>query len=235
MNTHFPYWAIIIIIILYLILPPLYYLLKLYFNPSSRLTLIDYYVMSLIIIFIVVGGYQLYLWCQKAYIGHATEIVESQIDKYIPIIPNAIYIYNFLYYLGFGLCIISLSSYKHFVNILAVGLGLLFIHALIFLFYQTKLPQHTRNGNHQNRFIELTQNIDQPYNAFPSAHVSISILIYFIIRGTLGDLTVLFPILITASCLLTKQHFFIDCIGGVLIGILYCYTITHLYPYKVFT
>jgi|APGre2960657373_1045057.scaffolds.fasta_scaffold79534_2 hypothetical protein len=236
---HFPYWAMIMIIAFYAVLPPLYYALKQQFQQAVSFTLFDYYVMSFIMLFITTGGYQLYFWCQKAYIGEAIEIRETRLDSFIPKIPSAIYVYNLLYYIGFGLCIVSIVSYKHFAHVLAVGLGLLCFHALFFTFIPTKLPATSRekqneNEQKENAFIELTQSIDDVYNAFPSAHVSLSILIFYLTRATFGPITILFPMLITASCLLTKQHFVIDCAGGVVYAIIYIALVNAFYPFKVF-
>jgi len=62
----------------------------------------------------------------------------------------------------------------------------------------------------------------------------LSILVYFITRGVFGEAAILFPIAITLSCLLTKQHYVVDCIGGALLGLSYCLFITALYPHPVF-
>ncbi len=235
MSTFFPYWAMLMIIAFYIVLPPLYFATKERLNKTSPLTLTDYYVMCFIMLFLVTGGYQLYFWCQKAHLGEAKEVQKTKIDHVIPKVPEAIYLYNFLYYIGFGLCVVSIMSYQHFVHLLVVGLGLLCFHAIFFLFYPTKLPSDTRHSSDAtNPFMRLTQSIDQVYNAFPSAHVSIAILIYFVTRGVFGPIALLFPVLITLSCLLTKQHFVVDCGGGVLIAIIYIALVRKLYPYDVF-
>jgi len=233
-RNHFPYWAMLMLLTFYILLPPLYYILKQHFNKSTKFTLLDYYVMSFIMLFITTGGYQLYFWCQKAYIGKAIEIHETRLDNLIPKVPSAIYVYNLLYYIGFGLCIVSIVSYEHFVHVLVIGLGLLCVHALFFTFLPTKLPATSREQQKENAFIELTQSIDEVYNAFPSAHVSLSVVIYYLTRATFGPIAIMFPILITSSCLLTKQHFLIDCAGGLVLAICYIALVNYAYPFNVF-
>lgn len=229
-----PYWAMGIIVGTYFIMPWIYFLLKSWFNPNSKMNLSDYYVMCLLIVFLVTGGYQLYFWSQHAYLGKVCEIQETWLDAVIPKLNGSVYVYNFLYYIGFGLVIVSIMSYKHFAHVLIVGLGLLLIHVIMFITFPTKLPNHSRSREEDNAFLRLTQSYDSLNNAFPSAHVSISILIYFLIRGVVGEWGMIFPILITLSCLLTKQHYVIDCLGGALLGVAYCLLIQQFYPFQVF-
>lgn len=223
-----------LIVTTYVVMPPFYYLLKILFNPKTPLQLRDYYIMCLLLIFLVTGGYQLYFWSQKAYIGQVSEIQETWLDTIIPKWIPAVYVYNFLYYIGFGLVVVSFTSYAQFVHAIVAGIGLLLTHVILFVLFPTKLPDTSRSQDTPNKYLQLTQKYDSLHNAFPSAHVSISILVYFLVRGVFGEWALLFPILITLSCLLTKQHYVIDCLGGALLGISYCYAFQQLYPYRVF-
>jgi len=84
-----------------------------------------------------------------------------------------------------------------------------------------KLNETTRNPAEENRFLNLTQSCDDLTNAFPSAHVAIAIFIAFKLKKYIGMSAYIFPFLIFFSCLCTKQHFFIDCVGGAIWGSVY--------------
>lgn len=233
-RDHFPYWCMIMFTIIYIIFPPIYYQFKKFMRIKSPLQLKDYYIMILVLIFVITGGYQLYFWCQDAYIGEVHTIQESAIDKYIPKIDLAIYIYSFIYYLGIGLVIITIKSYEQFTNILFIGLLLLILHAIFFILLPTKLPESSRNDDNKPPMMELSQRYDKIGNAYPSMHVSIAILVFFLIKPVFGNIALLFPIFIIVSCLMTKQHFFADCMGGAIYGVIFVYLINRFYPYKVF-
>ena len=152
-------------------------------------------------------------------------IPEIFIDKFIPKKTWFIYIYNFLYYIGFGILLIYIKSYKEFINICFYAILLLLSLVSFFMIFPSKLHNNTRDINESNIFLKLTQHLDNTTNAFPSAHVAISVFIAIILNKYIGIIAYLFPILIFISCLFTKQHLFIDCIGGFIWGFIYTYLI----------
>lgn len=60
-----------------------------------------------------------------------------------------------------------------------------------------------------------------PYNAFPSLHVATSVICaisFYKARSSLFKSVLIWAVLICASTVLTKQHYFLDIPGGVVIG-----------------
>ncbi len=227
-----PKWTVALIVASYLILPPIFYLMKSHLHKQQKMYLYDYYAMALILVFLVIGGYQLYFWCQYNSLNQVYEIPETQFDKMIPKYDDSVYIYNFIYYIGFGLCLIAVKSYKQFVYILVAAFGLLITLSLFFITFPTKLPEHTRNKDEKQPFLKLTQKYDQLLNAFPSAHVALSVFVAFVAYPLVGWYSTLFPLLITGSCLTTKQHFTIDCVGGFVWGLVYSLLVKRVFNPK---
>jgi hypothetical protein len=216
-SQQFPLWALVMIAGTYVVMPFIYYLFR-----QNNLKLIDFYAMSALLLFLVVGGYQLYFYPQRYHKNNPEqkiyEIPETVIDQHIPKITSAVYIYNFLYYIGFGIIMIFIKSYKEFVYLCFRALVLLVTLFLFFMLAPNKVNASTRDANESNRFLKLTQSCDDLTNAFPSAHVAIAVYIAFELKKYIGNGAYIFPLLIFASCLCTKQHFFIDCIGGAVWG-----------------
>ena len=214
----FPLWGILFIIITYLIMPPIYYLLR-----QNKFTLKDYYILSFMIVFLTIGGYQLYFYPQNYHkdTNNIIQIPEIIIDKYIPKISWTVYIYNFIYYIGFGAILIFIKSYKEFVHICFKGLLLLSSLVLFFMVFPSTLPGHTRSARETNPMMKLAQSYDKLTNAFPSAHVAISVFIAFHLSKHIGRYAYIFPFFIFLTCLTTKQHYCIDCTGGAIWGYIY--------------
>lgn len=214
----FPLWGVFLIIVSYLIMPPIYYLFR-----QNNFLLKDFYILSFLIIFLTIGGYQLYFYPQKyhKYNDDFINIPETRIDKYIPKISWTIYIYNFVYYIGFGAILIFIKSYKEFIELCFYALLLLSSLVTFFMIFPSILPSNTRNINYENAFIQLTQSCDKLTNAFPSAHVAIAVFIAFILKKYIGNYAFIFPLLIFTTCLTTKQHFILDCAGGALWGYIF--------------
>ena len=218
----FPLWGIFFISLTYLVMPFIYYLFR-----QNKFKLIDFYALSAVILFLIVGGYQLYFYPQKYHKDNKNiqEIPETIIDRFIPKIEWSVYIYNFLYYIGFGILLVFIKSYKEFVYICFQGLLLLASLFLFFMLFPNKLNANTRSEQEENIFLNLTQSSDDLTNAFPSAHVAIAVYIAFLLKKYIGNISFVFPVLIFLSCLFTKQHYFIDCIGGGVWGTVFSFFI----------
>ena len=217
-KKNLPFWGIMLIMFSYLILPFIYYLFR-----QNNFKLIDFYALSAVLLFLIVGAYQIYFYPQKYHKNNTNiiEIPETYIDKQIPKLTWSVYIYNFVYYIGFGLLLIFIKSYKEFIYTCFRALLLLVTLFLFFMVFPYKLNDNTRDKGEKNIFLNLTQSCDGLTNAFPSAHVAIAVYISVVLKKYIGNIAFIFPILIFISCLLTKQHFFIDCVGGACWGSIY--------------
>jgi membrane-associated phospholipid phosphatase len=93
----------------------------------------------------------------------------------------------------------------------------------IFLTFQTYAPRDpVLSDDIFSRLLRFIYYFDQPYNAFPSLHAALSALIatYFVcIKSKYSWAAVVFGILIVVSTLFTKQHYIVDAVSGVGLGI----------------
>jgi membrane-associated phospholipid phosphatase len=97
------------------------------------------------------------------------------------------------------------------------------ISYLFFIFYQTEAlrPQIIGAGlfNDLVRFIYAH---DAPYNCFPSLHTSLSTVmaLYFVfIKSKWKLFFVIISLLIILSTLFVKQHYILDVIAGLILGV----------------
>ena len=69
--------------------------------------------------------------------------------------------------------------------------------------------------------FELTHNADGPYNCFPSLHITNCVVVALVHwRGPWRYWMIGWAALIAVSTLTTKQHFFYDIPGGILVGVI---------------
>jgi membrane-associated phospholipid phosphatase len=97
---------------------------------------------------------------------------------------------------------------------------------LFFVFMPVQTPLAWREAvvgdTVTHRFMRYIQKLDKTSNCFPSMHMSVSSLtaMHLLMNyPVLGYYVFSFPILIALSALYTKQHFFMDLIPGVLLGL----------------
>ncbi|HXT41764.1 MAG TPA: hypothetical protein VN887_17285, partial [Candidatus Angelobacter sp.] len=57
----------------------------------------DRIVQLVISVFLIVGVYQFYFWCQRNYVARPREL-KLAIDEAIPYRPRWVWVYSFLYY-----------------------------------------------------------------------------------------------------------------------------------------
>jgi hypothetical protein len=194
-------------------------------NPvKSNLGLSDYYILSIILVYLVIGLYQQYFWTKSNKFRETSIMPKTTIDK---ILNNCfsmntywICIYNLIYYLIFGLILISVRDYKHFAIIILGGALLLTGLNLIWYFFPNTVEERIQtNGIY---LFEKTQKIDSNHNnACPSAHVVFSVYAFYLLKNVIGFLpAILFPILISLSCIVTSQHVSTDAVFGIIYTVL---------------
>ena len=158
----------------------------------------DYLIYLTLSVFLIIGVYQFYFWCQRNYVAQPPEL-RLPVDDWIPYRPGWVWIYSFLYYL------------------LLLGFQMAF-----FLGFPVVTPQswreHNRGRTLSERFLAFVQSLDARSNSFPSMHTSVATLTALHLSPILGSWGLAFPLLIGLSCLFTKQHYLIDVPAGAAIG-----------------
>jgi membrane-associated phospholipid phosphatase len=182
----------------------------------------DHVVQLVLSVFLIVGVYQFYFWCQRNPLSIEARGLRSRFDDFIPYRPRWVWIYSFLYYPIILLITATTASSRQYLYIAISYVILLFAQMALFLLFPVATPHEWRAWNTGNtlseRFLAFVQRFDAPTNSFPSMHTSVAILTALHLQSALGTWIFAFPVLIALSCLFTKQHYVIDIPGGAILG-----------------
>ncbi len=181
----------------------------------------DYVLHLILSVFLIIGVYQFYFWCQRNVIEQPRDL-SLGIDERIPYWPSWVWIYSFLYY-PVILCInLVVESPREFTHLAISYILLLGFQMVVFILFPVQTPEgwRVRNArrNLSERFLAFVQSIDGRSNSFPSMHCSVAMLTALHLVPHLGPEIFAFPVLIGLSCLFTKQHFVIDVPVGLALG-----------------
>jgi hypothetical protein len=224
---------VLMLVVVVAIIPVLFYNIRnnVLHPVNSSLQLSDYYILSILLVYLVIGLYQQYFWTKSNKMRESSIMPKTFIDKIInkcfTMNTYWICIYNLIYYLIFGFIIISIKDYKHFAVIALGGALLLSGLSLIWYFYPNTVEERIQTNNIY--LFEKTQKIDTNHNnACPSAHVVFSIYAYYLLKNVIGFLpALLFPIAISLSCIVTSQHVSTDVFFAIIYTILIYKYILH--------
>ncbi len=165
----------------------------------------------------------------------------AAVDDAIPLIPvfAVIYLFSYIFWIC-GPVAASLTSRRNFVNYI-VGLSAAYIIGFLFFVFMPTYMDRVQEGlMHSadkpgifNFFLKVIYGADGSefgFNLFPSYHCLISLYCYLGIRKQpeiskgFKIYSFIMVVLICMSTVFTKQHYFIDIIGGLAISIL-CYAV----------
>jgi len=181
----------------------------------------DRIIQLIVSVFLIVGVYQLYFWCQRNPLT-APRQLRLPVDDWIPYRPRWVWIYSFLYYPVIVTINWSVSSPRHYLYAALSYVLLLAFQMAFFTFLPVATPVewracNTRRGRSE-RFLAFVQSFDAPSNSFPSMHTSVAMLTALHLYASLGPWVLAFPALIGLSCLYTKQHYVMDVPAGAALG-----------------
>ena len=163
----------------------------------------------------------------------SVHILETTVDDWIPLIPAFIFPYVSLY------ALLALSLWRFWkadigvfkLAALAVFIDLALSY-LIYVFFQTKIERPVITGSDiSSDVLRWVYSVDEPFNAFPSLHTSLSALCALLWRkagSNIWLIILLWAVLIIASTVLVKQHYIVDVFGGVAAAVLSYYGATKL-------
>lgn len=182
---------------------------------------VDYAIHLVMTTFLIFGVYQFYFWCQRQH-WVATRQFASVVDEAIPYWPAWSWVYSFLYYPAILYLNWTVTSARHFTHLAMSFFVLLVGQMAFFLLFPVETPRHWREINRgrslSERFLQFVRKFDAPGNCFPSMHVSVAMLTALHAQASIGPAAFLFPVLIAASCVFTKQHYLLDLPAGAALG-----------------
>ena len=158
----------------------------------------------------------------------STHILEIGVDDWIPLVPWFVSPYISLYLLLLLTAWRFLKAETRLFNLAALAVCIdLVVSYIFYIFFQTRIERPIVLGSDiSSDILRWIYSIDEPFNAFPSLHTSSAVLCTLLWRkaGSRFWLVILiWAAFIVASTVLTKQHYFVDILGGMTVAILsYC-------------
>jgi len=139
-----------------------------------------------------------------------------------PLIPWTIVVYHSVYVLSaLGIWLHqNQTALRVYLGAVLVGYTISYI---IFAFYPTYIerPQLPESGSMWLWAVDLTWSVDQPHTCFPSLHmVNCFVPVSAFFKTRLGVPLLLWSIVIAASAITVRQHFFWDLPTGSAIGVI---------------
>jgi membrane-associated phospholipid phosphatase len=148
-------------------------------------------------------------------------------EEKIPFMPFSILVYSLEYLLPIWL-FVMISKREYILKIIIAFVAMVIIHVFFYFSFPVEyvLRPHLSADTMGYYFISTLYEMDAPINTFPSMHVSIAFLTFFIIRKYRPHLQwigFLVAIIISTSTILIKQHYILDVVSGVMLAWLVYY------------
>ncbi len=150
----------------------------------------------------------------------STTLLETGIDRAIPLVPWTTWFYEPFYIGIFVIGVLGFRSRLLFNRTLVCVVANGVVGGVFHLLLPAAYPRPVLAPPHPDlstAFLALVHRIDPPGNVFPSLHVAHGFMIAFLLRRerpTLGAAALVMATLLALSTLTTKQHFVVDIIAG---------------------
>ena len=172
----------------------------------------------------------------------SSEILLTQYDLKIPLIPLTIWYYLGGLYLSILLIVFLLKDRKNFYHSIFTSISTAFFCFSVFYFFPVPYPRpifqsfgklsSTQNHDIMYLFFDkinlkmLNQIylLDENINTFPSLHVAYCFIFFLGLIPEYSKLSLLFAlnfVLIYITTLTTKQHFIVDGIAGIVVSLFF--------------
>ncbi len=158
----------------------------------------------------------------------SVHILETAVDDWIPLVPGFVFPYVSLYLLLVLSVWRFLKADTRIFSLAALAVCIdLVVSYICYIAFQTRIERPIVLGSDiPSDILRWIYSIDEPYNAFPSLHTSSAVLCTLLWRragSRFWPVILLWAMFIVASTVLTKQHYFVDILGGMAVAILsYC-------------
>jgi len=151
----------------------------------------------------------------------------TPLDDALPFVRWSFWGYSFAYLSTFAvLFVIRSGRLFHYAG------ASFFVVLMISILFYVLIPVTTRDfrpiattfedGTFMGWMLRMNWFIDRPYNCFPSLHVGAAFIAAFSCRRAhrrVGQLTLVWAVLISISALLMKQHFIADLLFGLVLAL----------------
>jgi membrane-associated phospholipid phosphatase len=182
------------------------------------------YKLSLIVIFLLAFG-GLYMYPNAFPVFPLHYLPQLSLERAIPLLPWTFVIYTSDYVLIL-LVILVLQQKEQVESFARMAFGVLGCCGLFFWLLPTTYPRPVYPPVDNWLIATLMQFIlttDQPHNCFPSMHVALTGVSAWAMRPfgrTVHALFWLWTLAIIVSTLTTKQHYFLDILGGLAVMVM---------------
>lgn len=145
------------------------------------------------------------------------------IDRAVPFLPWTFIIYLSDYLLALTV-ILWIDSHDRFHSLARVAFTVLVLSGICFIFFPTTYPRPVYPTDEPwlvQFFMNLVGGADTPNNCFPSMHVALTGACTYGIRNCTNKVRFTYfvwSLLIFGSTLTTKQHYFVDILGGIVVA-----------------
>lgn len=144
------------------------------------------------------------------------------LDKFIPFLPIFVLFYITMY-IFVMLPYFLIKEKKYFKRVALAYVGILIISFFFYLFFPVKVDRPLTMGtNFWEEIVRWIRSIDPGYNCFPSLHVATPLLTslscFHYNQKYWWPLPWAFLIII--STVLIKQHYILDVLAGILVGLM---------------
>jgi len=150
-------------------------------------------------------------------------ILKIALDNQIPRLPIFTIPYLFFIPWSWGVLTYSWYSSRSFHQLAYSFIIINLVAFLIYFTFQTYVPRdQITSHDFFSNVLQLIYNNDRPYNGFPSLHSSLStsIATYFVCKESKWSwMAILIAAVIVISTLFVKQHFILDAVSGIFLGI----------------
>jgi membrane-associated phospholipid phosphatase len=171
---------------------------------------------------LVIGvvGFLLYQWMGRTDLGRSTTLLDTALDRAIPLLTWTSWLYQPFYVGIFVIGVIAFRSKFIFNRAIVCICANVLVGALGHYLVRAEYPRPVLPFPYPDLstwFLAKVHVIDPPGNVFPSLHVAHTFTIAFLMlmdRARLGRVVMLMAILLALSTLTTKQHFLADVAAG---------------------
>ncbi|MFH1637225.1 MAG: phosphatase PAP2 family protein [Candidatus Woesearchaeota archaeon] len=165
----------------------------------------------------------IYSSIQRLIAEHNAGTMVTRIDELIPFVPSFIVFY-FAFFILMVLPFFIIEGIQEYRKVIASYLLIVFVSAIFFILLPAKIARPEITGSTiVLSTVAWIYSIDAPLNTFPSMHVSITTLVALVTlrcRRDLAKYVVPLALLVVLSTLFVKQHYFLDAVGGIVLGVL---------------